>query len=263
MVASSLKELMLERKKKNMAEMTNAEIWAFLKAKPVSQNEPHVVNYNASKAAFVEGLDALVKSEDGKKGCWSKATVDNLKAVLLAEPSEGHPEESIFQYAPAAAKYHCNTRGGLLIHSYDVYLKLKWLTDSLGLEWERPESPFIIAMFHDLVKTKCYETFAHNVKDDKTGKWNSVTGYRTKQDQKELYNSHGAQSVEDLEDILLGNDKLTHEEKACIINHMGPGDAPDTISSIDYGNACSAFRLVQFVHLADAMAAQSEPISDN
>ena len=58
--------------------------------------------------------------------------------------------------APASTKYHGVYSGGLFDHSAMVYVELKKLTEKLGLKWKRPESVFIIGMFHDLCKYDQY-----------------------------------------------------------------------------------------------------------
>ena len=67
-----------------------------------------------------------------------------------------------FFSAPASTQYHGNYGGGLFDHSYEVTMALLQLTRQLNLTWERPESPYIVGMLHDLCKADCY---AYNTKD--------------------------------------------------------------------------------------------------
>ena len=57
-----------------------------------------------------------------------------------------------FFSAPASTRFHGAYNGGLYDHSKNVYIRLQEMTDKLGLSWMRPESPFVVGMFHDLCK---------------------------------------------------------------------------------------------------------------
>mgnify|MGYP000159837857 FL=1 len=57
---------------------------------------------------------------------------------------------------PASTKYHGAYEGGLFDHSYKVTQILLDMTQRLNLQWTRPESPYIIGMFHDLCKIDNY-----------------------------------------------------------------------------------------------------------
>lgn len=57
---------------------------------------------------------------------------------------------------PASTKYHGSFEGGLFEHSRNVTQGLIVLTEKNGLAWQRPESPYIVGMFHDLCKIDQY-----------------------------------------------------------------------------------------------------------
>ena len=57
-----------------------------------------------------------------------------------------------FFTAPASTKYHGAYEGGLFEHSLNVTNSLVELTKQNSLAWGRPESPYIIGMFHDICK---------------------------------------------------------------------------------------------------------------
>ena len=65
-------------------------------------------------------------------------------------------KENGFFSAPASTKYHGAYAGGLYDHSRAVFWRLYRLTIDNKLEWQRPESPFIVGMFHDLCKYDQY-----------------------------------------------------------------------------------------------------------
>lgn len=75
---------------------------------------------------------------------------DRLELVRPALESIGYFE------APASAGHHLAARGGLLRHSVNVTERLLALTDAMNIYWPRRESPYIVGMFHDLVKCRCY-----------------------------------------------------------------------------------------------------------
>ena len=74
-------------------------------------------------------------------------------------------DEIGFFTAPASTKYHGAYEGGLFDHSLETAKQLVMLTDQIGLKWERPESPYIVGMFHDLCKCDNY------IVDIETGKY--------------------------------------------------------------------------------------------
>ena len=65
--------------------------------------------------------------------------------------------ENGFFIAPASTKYHGNYEGGLFDHSFMVMNLLVELSAANGLKWKRPESPFLVGMFHDLCKIDQYK----------------------------------------------------------------------------------------------------------
>ena len=75
--------------------------------------------------------------------CFRRTFVERLK-------SDG------FFTAPASTKYHGAYEGGLFEHSLNVTNSLVELTKQNSLTWGRPESPYIIGMFHDICKQDQY-----------------------------------------------------------------------------------------------------------
>lgn len=142
-----------------------------------------------------------------------------------------------FFTAPASTKYHGAYEGGLFDHSLEVAKSLVDLTEDLGLKWERPESPYIIGMYHDLCKCDNY------VKDFESDKW--------------IYNpdiiipGHGEKSVMILQKYI----NLTDEEIACIRWHMGAYET-DTKMWGYYGKAIEKYPNVLYTHTADMIASK-------
>ena len=139
--------------------------------------------------------------------------------------------------APASIKYHGAYNGGLFDHSFLTAKALVELTEKLSLKWERPESPYIVGMYHDLCKCDNY------VVDPETGKY--------------IYNpdiiipGHGDKSVMILQKYIT----LTDEEIACIRWHMGAYET-DTKLWNYYGKAIEKYPNVLFTHTADMMSSK-------
>lgn len=146
-------------------------------------------------------------------------------------------EELGFFTAPASTKYHGAYEGGLFDHSFLTAKALVELTEKLDLKWERPESPYIVGMFHDLCKCDNY------VKDFETDKY--------------IYNpdiiipGHGDKSVMILQKYI----SLTDEEIACIRWHMGAYET-DTKMWNYYGKAIEKYPNVLYTHTADMIASK-------
>ena len=146
-------------------------------------------------------------------------------------------EELGFFTAPASTKYHGAYEGGLFDHSFLTAKALVELTEKLDLKWERPESPYIVGMFHDLCKCDNY------VKDFETDKY--------------IYNpdiiipGHGDKSVMILQKYI----SLTDEEIACIRWHMGAYET-DTKMWNYYGKAIEKYPNVLFTHTADMISSK-------
>lgn len=146
-------------------------------------------------------------------------------------------EELGFFTAPASTKYHGAYEGGLFDHSFLTAKALVKLTEKLDLKWERPESPYIVGMFHDLCKCDNY------VKDFETDKY--------------IYNpdiiipGHGEKSVMILQKYIA----LTDEEIACIRWHMGAYET-DTKMWDYYGKAIEKYPNVLFTHTADMISSK-------
>ena len=138
---------------------------------------------------------------------------------------------------PASTRYHGAYEGGLFDHSFLTAKALVELTEKLELKWERPESPYIVGMFHDLCKCDNY------VKDFETDQY--------------IYNpdiiipGHGDKSVIMLSQYM----RLTDEEIACIRWHMGAYETNTKLWNY-YGKAIEKYPNVLFTHTADMIASR-------
>lgn len=101
-------------------------------------------------------------------------------------------------------------------HSRNVTQVLITLTDSNGLAWRRPESPYIIGMFHDLCKIDLYwhsKVVLHTSDGDDIC---TIDAAEWEHNYDAVLKGHGDKSVMLLSQYL----QLTMEEILCIRYHM-------------------------------------------
>lgn len=156
-----------------------------------------------------------------------------------------------FFTAPASTKHHGAFEGGLFYHSQNVTQVLISLTKDNGLVWLRPESPYIIGMFHDLCKIDMYqhpytetvlrtENSSEPILETDTSIWEHNPDTFLK--------GHGDKSVMLLSRYL----QLTMEEILCIRYHMGA--FVDQKEWEDYTRAVHLYDTVLWTHHADMIA---------
>lgn len=136
----------------------------------------------------------------------------------------------------ASTGHHGDYPGGLFDHSWDVTHKLLEMTHKLNLVWEKPDSPYIVGMFHDVCKIDEYEI-------------EMVNGQSTVIKTEKCGDEHGAKSVRYLSELI----PLTNEEILCIRYHMGPYIRPDWVG---YDNAIKQYENVLWTHTADMYASR-------
>lgn len=140
-----------------------------------------------------------------------------------------------FFTAPASTKYHGNYEGGLFDHSLEVMNKLLSMTEEMQLQWQRPSSPIIVGMFHDLCKSDEYEKGLYMTDFNHTDDF--------------ILKGHGEKSVMLLSQFMT----LTEEEILCIRFHMGAYKTDDWDS---YGRAIEKYQTVLWTHTADMFASR-------
>lgn len=143
-------------------------------------------------------------------------------------------EEMGIYTAPAAKIHHGAYEGGLFDHSLQVTYELKRMTDKLKLKWERPESPVLVGMLHDVCKLNDY----------------ILNGENIERNQESLYTGHGEKSLL----MLMGHINLTEEETMCIRYHMGAFTNSDEWPF--YTRALKKYPNVLWTHTADMVASQ-------
>lgn len=159
-------------------------------------------------------------------------------------------KESGFFTAPASTKYHGNYPGGLYEHSATVAVRLRELTENNHLIWQRPQSPFIIGMFHDLCKIDQYK-----IKDEIKELMNKYPDMVNDIKPEYEYNTqtllkgHGAKSVMLLSQFIT----LTEEEMLCIRYHMGAYEKEEWA---EFDLAIRKYENVLWTHQADMLASK-------
>lgn len=158
-----------------------------------------------------------------------------------------------FFAAPASTKHHGAYAGGLFEHSLQVTKVLSILTLENGLAWQRPESPYIVGMFHDICKADAYrhpyaDTILHRMGPDGSEVIRNIDKSTWEHDTTSLLKGHGDKSVMVLSQFL----QLTLEEILCIRYHMGA--FVDQKEWGDYTRAVQKFDTVLWTHHADMIA---------
>lgn len=186
---------------------------------------------------------------------YAPAECDNL--VVENDKLMKYLQQGFFT-SPASTKYHGAYEGGLYDHSKQVFLRLKELTEKNDLKWQRPESPFIIGMFHDLCKCDQYIPIIETqyVPKEISSKGEAklvdvITGYEY--NTKTLLKGHGSKSVMILSQFI----NLTEEEMLCIRYHMGPYEKEEWA---EYDSAIRKYPYVLWTHHADMLASKVDDI---
>ena len=160
-----------------------------------------------------------------------------------------------FFTAPASTKYHGAYKGGLFDHSYTVCGRLQQLTKDNNLKWQRPESPLIVGMFHDVCKYDQYipiveSEYVSNGKD-KLVQADVIKGYEFNTNT--VLKGHGSKSVMILSQFI----NLTEEEMLCIRYHMGPYEKEEWA---EFDKAIRKYPNVLWTHLADMLASKVDDV---
>ena len=160
---------------------------------------------------------------------------NRMKPEIISDSVSSFLMDNGFFTAPASTKHHGAYEGGLFDHSLAVTEILIDLTNKNNLIWSRPESPFIVGMFHDLCKIDNYLQ-----KEDGHYEYNTDT----------LLKGHGDKSIMLLSTLI----QLTLEEVMCIRYHMGAFVEKEEWS--DYTRSVRLFPNVLWTHQADMIASQ-------
>lgn len=176
---------------------------------------------------------------------------DGLMKEIITKDFYNWLIENKFFTQPASTKYHGAYEGGLFDHSYEVTQVLLDMTDRLNLKWKRPESPYIIGMFHDLCKIDNYLTIVDEPGETMMGT-NEVKGkgVHFEYNPNTVLKGHADKSIMLLSQFIT----LTEEEMLCIRFHMGAYEGQDQWDN--YDKAIRKYETVLFTHTADMYASK-------
>ena len=164
----------------------------------------------------------------------------NYAPILETEYILNDLSERGFFSAPASTRHHGSYVGGLAEHSLAVCDYLLELTRHNNLKWEREESPVIVGLFHDLCKMDNY-----NRKVELESQFSdALYGYN----KDTLFTGHGMKSAVIAGSLL----RLTEEELACIVYHMGA--FTESAEWKNYTRAIKRYPNVLWTHQADMLA---------
>lgn len=171
--------------------------------------------------------------------------MNQSEKTLISSEFMNYLIDNGFFTSPDSTKYHGDYEGGLFDHSLSVTEHLVRITVALGLKWSRPESPWIVGMFHDLCKIDQYET----VVDDEGVEYfglEEVKGREVhfKHNNNCILKGHGDKSIILLSQFMT----LTEEEILCIRYHMGAYNQEDWSG---YDLAIRKYETVLWTHTAD------------
>lgn len=134
-------------------------------------------------------------------------------------------ESTDFFTAPAGARHHGAHAGGLVVHSLNVWNRLREIAcrDVLdgrpdGLPIQTEETVAILALLHDVCKVGVYHLEPGRWRNPETGKWEDRQEYKFR-DPFPL--GHGEKSLY----LITKHMDLTEEEALAIRWHMGAYDA--------------------------------------
>lgn len=157
-------------------------------------------------------------------------------------------ESSDFYYCPASTRFHGAYAGGLLEHSLNVYDCLVKRMQHWGNDTYDEESIIISALFHDVAKINLYQKGTKNVKNQVTGKWETVETYQI--EEKFPCGDHADKSIIILQNFI----KLKPEEIMAIAAHMGGWTSAVKGGSQFVGKIFDTCQLAVHLHLADMEA---------
>lgn len=162
--------------------------------------------------------------------------------------------ETDFFMAPASSQYHCSYKGGLVVHSINVYERIRRVCRDLPKEFltennkeNLAESATLVSLLHDLCKANFYKVDFKNVKDEETGKWSRQPYYKI--DEQFPY-GHGEKSVYLINKFM----RLTDTEGLAIRWHMGAFDSAVKGEDRSLNKAFEQNPLCVALHIADMEA---------
>jgi hypothetical protein len=177
-----------------------------------------------------------------------------FKSVLKIPPGDAIynllaylEKETDFYTAPASTRFHSaeasgSVRHSLLVTANGIKLATVMLQGKIDMYYL-----IISCLFHDFCKVNMYEVKNRNIKNDETGKWETVPYYSIKGDY--LSYGHGIESMLRLNEYILMPDSWNH----AIRWHMGAYDM-SPMDKYALEKALAKYQEVLFLQTADMQA---------
>lgn len=160
-----------------------------------------------------------------KKGEFLKIWTERVHRDHADEMLNWLERETDFFEAPASTRNHGAHPGGLLVHSLNVYHRLRKIAviETYGIPMapklaeDVEETVAILGLLHDVCKVNCYHTETRRRKDPATGFWEDYQAYAFRDP---LPLGHGEKSLY----LIQRHMDLEPEEALAIRWHMGAYD---------------------------------------
>ena len=182
---------------------------------------------------------------------------EEFKRILKSTNREGIDEvikwldESDFKVAPASTQYHSSIKGGLLLHSLQVYYHMYDFNNLIQFFDIPNDTIAIVALLHDVCKVDSYNVSYRNTKNE-NGEWIKVPYYTM--DEKIPY-GHGEKSVMLLQYYGL---KLNFTEIMMIRSHMGAFRDNQYLTDISHRfSKCPQTLLLHFADMLSTYTTES------
>ncbi|MDD2954016.1 MAG: hypothetical protein PHC95_12785 [Parabacteroides sp.] len=164
--------------------------------------------------------------------------------------------EKGFFRTSASTVHHGAYAGALYKHSDAVREVLEEYTELGLIDWDRPVSPFIIGMYHDLCKIDTYrEEYDHYIEADDGTRFPKGDPHFVWDDAGVIIPGHAEKSLI----YILQWIPLTSQEIACIRWHMGAFEKDPKMWEY-YGRAIEQDSAVLYTHTADMVASRVKGI---
>ena len=193
-----------------------------------------ILNVEKNKEIFIEQCNKHIKREG----------INDLLDYLQ--------NETDFFEAPASTRFHLCCRGGLAMHSLNVFKRLIYeykmehqISNLPELDDIVYETLTIISLFHDICKANYYKIDVRNVKEK--GVWVKKPYYAVNE---KFALGHGEKSVI----MLMKFMKLTDEEIVAINTHMGFSDKRVIGGDYSILNEWENYPVAALLHVADLKA---------
>lgn len=172
---------------------------------------------------------------------------DEHKAIARVAKCITWLNSTDFYIAPGSTQYHDAHPKGLLLHTLRVIESAQKLLESSMFNLVRLDQAIICAAAHDWCKINKYEMYLKNVKDEATGTWNKVPGYKYRD--QEIPLGHGETSM-----FILQRFVPVSVEMACAIRwHMGAWQVHQTAYN-ELQKSNEKYPLVHLLQFADQLS---------